>query len=44
MFGIEPQDYAEEFQVGSGFEEVGAIARQRYPSTRGNAKNVEHFL
>jgi hypothetical protein len=44
MFGIEPQDYAGEFRVGSGIEEVGAIARRRYPSTRGDAKNVEHVL
>jgi len=44
MFGIETQDYAGEFRVRSGFEEVGAIVRRRYPSTRGNAKSVEHVL
>jgi len=44
MFGIESQDYAGEFRVGSEIEEVGAITRRRYPSARGNAKSVEHVL
>ena len=44
MFGIDMSVHTGQFREGSGFEEVGAEARQGYPSSHGNAEGVEHFL
>ena len=44
MFGIDLTVHTQQFPLGSGFEEVGGEPRRGYPSGRGNAEGVEHFL
>jgi hypothetical protein len=44
MFGIDQLAYKGQFDMRSGFEEVGGDALKGYPSDQGNAERVEHFL
>lgn len=44
MFGIEQLADKGQFDMRSGFEEVGEVAPGGYPSSRGDAEGVEHFL
>jgi hypothetical protein len=44
MFGIEHIADKGQFNMRSGFEEVGEVASGGYPSSRRDAEGVEHFL